>query len=60
MNEIKLFFFVLCLVYLIKVLVTIGIKFTQTEPEPMKFSIIDKIFLYLSTSYVITWIILSI
>ena len=59
MNEIKLFMFVLSLLFLCKNIIIFSIKLFETDPEPMTLTITEKVLLYLSFSYVITSIILT-
>ena len=60
MKEINIFVLVLCCVYLIKNCASILMGAFSDEPEPIKFTVIDKIFLYFSISYIITYIILNV
>lgn len=55
-QEIKLFMFILSVIFLLKNLLLFGIKFFQTEPEPMKITKTEIILLYLSISYFITFL----
>lgn len=54
-NEIKLFLFVLSIIYTLRFIVEFGIKFTQENPEPMKVTATEKVFVYFSLSYIITY-----
>ncbi len=56
LQEIKLFLFVLSIVYLTKFLLEFIIKLFQENPEPMKSSNIEQLFQLLSTSFIITYI----
>jgi len=56
MNEIKIFFFVLSIIFLLKNVLVFGLKIFQSEPEPMGLTKIDTILIYLSLSYFITFI----
>lgn len=56
MINIFLFFLVLSIIYSSKFLFEFLFKFKQKNPEPLKISKEDKIFLYLSMSYIITYI----
>lgn len=56
-QEIKLFVFILSVVFCLQFLVKFIILLTQDNPQPMNISITEKIFLYLSLSYVVTAII---
>ena len=55
-QEIKLFFMVLSVLYLIKHIGVIGIKLLQSKPNPIKLSIPEIFLLYITISYVITFI----
>lgn len=59
MNDIKLFFFVLSLLFLCKNIIVFAIKLFETDPEPMKLTITEKVLLYFSFSYAITSIIIA-
>jgi hypothetical protein len=54
-NEIKLFLFVLSIVYTIRFLFEFVFKLFQENPEQLMLRDTEKIFLYLSTSYIITY-----
>jgi hypothetical protein len=54
MHQIKVFLFVLSIIYSLRFLIEFGIKFFQEEPTPMKINEIEKIILYFSSSYIIT------
>jgi len=56
-EKIELFFFVLSAVYCFKFIAEFLIVLTQDEPAPIKIGVVEKIFLYLASSYVITGII---
>jgi hypothetical protein len=56
MQQIKLFFFVLGTIYLIKFLLEFIIKLFQENPEPMKLSNVEQIIILVSSSYIITYI----
>lgn len=53
--EIKLFLFVLSIIFQLKFIVEFLLKFTQETPTPIKINEIEKIFLYISSSYTITY-----
>lgn len=59
MNEIKVFLLVLSLIFLLKNIGIFVLKLFQPEPEPMKLDKTEKVLLYLSLTYVITFLILS-
>jgi hypothetical protein len=54
-EQIKLFLFVLSLVYTLKFVFEFMVKLFQTEPVPMKVSKLHETFLYFSLSYIITF-----
>ena len=57
-NEIKLFLFVLSIIYTLRFIVEFGFKFTQENPEPMEVSAAEKVSVYLSLAYIITYILI--
>ena len=56
MQQIKLFFFVLGILYLTKFLLEFIVKLFQANPEPMKLSNVEQITLLVAFSYIITYI----
>ncbi len=56
MQQIKLFFFVLGILYLTKFLLEFIVKLFQENPEPMKLSNVEQIVLLVASSYIITYI----
>ena len=56
MMEIKIFFFVLSILFLLKNLAVFVIKILQTDPKPMIITRIETILMYLSFSYILTFI----
>jgi len=56
MQQIKLFFFVLGILYLTKFLLEFIVKLFQENPEPMKLSNVEQITLLVAFSYIITYI----
>jgi hypothetical protein len=56
LQEIKLFLFVLSIVYLTKFLLEFTIKLFQENPEPMKLSKVEQTLQILSASYIITYV----
>ena len=56
MLQIKLFFFVLGILYLTKFLLEFIVKLFQANPEPMKLSNVEQIILLVAFSYIITYI----
>ncbi len=55
MEQIKLFLFVLSLIYSLRFVFEFVIKLTQENPEPMDISKVNQTFLYFSVSYIITF-----
>jgi len=58
LQEIKLFLFVLGIVYLTKFLLEFAIKLVQENPEPMKLSKVEQTLQLMSVSYIITYILI--
>jgi hypothetical protein len=58
LQEIKLFLFVLGIVYLTKFLFEFAIKLVQENPEPMKLSKVEQTLQLMSVSYIITYILI--
>ena len=56
-NEIKIFFLILSVVFTLRFVVEFIVKLYQEEPVPMKINKVNEVFLYLSLSYIITSII---
>ena len=57
-NEIKIFFLILSMVFTLRFIVEFIVKLYQEEPVPMKINKVNEVFLYLSLSYIITSIII--
>jgi len=57
LSQITLFIFILTLIYSLKFLLGLIIGLFQTSPKPIKIGVIEKICLYLSIAYIITYII---
>lgn len=57
-NEIKIFFLILSVVFTLRFIVEFIVKLYQEEPVPMKINKVNEVFLYLSLSYIITSIII--
>jgi hypothetical protein len=57
MEIIKSYFFILSIVFILRIIIEIIIKLTQTEPEKISINSIEKILIYFSVSYIITYII---
>ena len=58
MQQIKLFFFVLGILYLTKFLLEFIVKLFQENPEPMKLSKVEQTLQLISVSYIITYILI--
>ena len=58
MQEIKLFLFVLSIVYSIRIIVEFVLKLTQENPEPMKLSKVEQSIQVFALSYIITYILI--
>jgi hypothetical protein len=55
MQEIKLYLFVLSIIFLLKYVIDFGLKLMSDNTEPVTLSKIEGVFLYLATSYIITY-----
>lgn len=55
MEQIKLFLFVLSLIYSLRFVSEFVIKLAQESPEPMSVSKVEQTFLYFSVAYIITF-----
>ena len=58
MEEIKLFLFVLSIIYSLRIAVEFVMKLTQDNPEPMKISKVEQTLLLFSISFIITHILI--
>jgi hypothetical protein len=58
MTNVLIYFSVLSLIYLLRFIFEFLIKLFSEEPSVMKISKYDEVFLYLSISYLITFIII--
>ena len=58
MQEIKLFLFVLSIVYTLRIVVEFSMKLTQENPEPMKLTKLEQTLQLISLSYIITYILI--
>jgi hypothetical protein len=58
MEQIKLFFFVLSIMYSLRIIVEFGMKLTQEDPEPMKLTKLEEALQVVSLSYIITYILI--
>ncbi len=54
--EIKFFIFLMCIFYILKLLFDFFIRFTQQNPKPIKLSFVSEILLFVSLSYIITYL----
>jgi len=57
-QEIKLFLFVLSIIYSIRIIVEFFLKLTQENPEPMKLSKVEQAIQVFALSYIITYILI--
>lgn len=55
MEQIKLFLFILSLVFTIRFVIEFVIKLVQDNPTPMSISKINESLLYLTIAYIITY-----
>jgi hypothetical protein len=55
MEQIKLYLFVLSIIYSLRFLISFGVRLTQENPEPMKLSKVEDSLLLFSLSYIITY-----
>lgn len=55
-EEIKLFIFVLSVLYTTVFTLDFGLKLIQDNPEPIKTSRLDGTLLYIAVSYIITYL----
>jgi hypothetical protein len=60
LKSITLYLFVVSIIYCLKFIFDLVINLNSEEPEQMKLSTTNKIFILLSTSYIITYILSSI
>ncbi len=58
MEQIKLFFFVLSIIYTLRFFLEFVVKLTQENPERMKLSKIEDTLLLISLSFIITYILI--
>jgi uncharacterized membrane protein SirB2 len=58
MEQIKLFFFVLSIIYTLRFFLEFVIKLTQENPEQMKLNKVEDTLLLISLSYIITYILI--
>lgn len=54
-HQIKIFLFILSLVYELRFVVEIILKFFQDDPNPLVIKETEKVFLYFSVAYTITY-----
>jgi hypothetical protein len=57
-SEIKLFLFVLSVVFELRFISTFIYQLTRETPEELKISEVEKILLYFTTAYIITYILI--
>lgn len=56
MQQFKLFFFILSIIYLSKFVIEFIVKLFQENPEPMSLTKIEQIIQLVALSYIITYI----
>lgn len=54
-HDIKLYLFILSVVYTLKFIIDFVWRFTQEDPEPMVITKIDKSLLYFTIAYILTY-----
>lgn len=59
MADIKIFLLILSIIFLLRYTIEFLIKLLEEEPSPMKISDISKLFIYLSLSYIITYMFIT-
>jgi hypothetical protein len=57
-EQIKLFLFVMSIIYTLRFVVEFVVRLTQENPEPMTMSKLDQTFQIISLSYIITYILI--
>jgi hypothetical protein len=57
-EQIKLFLFVMSIIYTLRFVVEFVVRLTQENPEPMTMSKLDQVFQIISLSYIITYILI--
>jgi hypothetical protein len=55
MTEIKIFLFVLSIIYSLKFVLQIVLRMIQETPEPIEYSKVEQTLLYFAVSYIITF-----
>ena len=58
MEQIKVFLFVLSLIYTLRFVFEFVLKLLQENPEPLVIKEIEKTFLYFTSAYIITYILI--
>ena len=56
MYQVKIFLFVISILFSIRLIAEFTIKLFQDNPEPLVLSKIQQVLIYLATSYIITFI----
>lgn len=59
MIEVKIFLLVLSIVFLLRYAIEFIVKLGEDEPTPMKMNDLSKILIYLSISYIITYMLIT-
>ena len=58
LQEIKLFLFILSIIFVLKVTLEFVIKLTQDNPEPMSLNKVEQTLLLFALSYTLTYILI--
>jgi hypothetical protein len=58
LTEIKLFLFVLSIIYTLRFVVELVIRLFQTDPDPINLTKLEQFSHYVALSYIITYIII--
>lgn len=57
MLEIKLYIFIMCLLYVLKMIFDVVMRIVSSNVEPIKLTIYEKVVLLLSLSYILTCVV---
>jgi hypothetical protein len=58
LQEIKLFLFVLSIIYTLRFIIELAIRLFQENPDPLTLSKVEQIAHYVALSYIITYILI--
>jgi hypothetical protein len=56
LQQIKLFLFVLSVIYNLKFIIELTVRLFQDNPEPMRLSKLEQFYQFIALSYIITFI----